>query len=391
MRQVDRWEEARAEFPVTQQMIYMNIALGNAMPQRVTQRVFEFYRTVQMHGPATDHWSMLIESARATVARLMGAEPAEIAFTKNTSDGLNIVINGLGLGPGDNVIINDLEHPSNREPWLNLRSRGVDVRVARSHEYWLNPQDVFALVDARTRAIGISHVEYNSGVRNDLATYADFCHRQDILLIVDGMQSAGVLECLPHKLGVSIFAAGGHKALFGPHGSGFLFCARNVIDRIRPAYAGMSPAVTAGWDREAGATFSIDPSDARKFEYGNLNAAGIVALKAGVEFILELGIQAIEQRVLALAGRLHDGLARVGATVTSPREDTRRAGIVIVHQPNPADLFAFLGENNVCVSLMSAGMLRLSPHFYNSIEEVDEVIRLVAQFVHSAGKGGMQR
>jgi selenocysteine lyase/cysteine desulfurase len=380
---VEWWEKAREDFPVTQKMIYMNIALGNSMPQRVMDRVFDFYRAVQRSGPVRDHWHGLVESARAKVASLMGAEPAEIVFTKNTSDGINIGINGIGLGRGDNVIINNLEHPSNREPWLNLRARGVEVRVAWSREYWLNPQDVFNLADSRTRAIGISHVEYNSGVRNDLAAYADFCRRNDIRLIVDGMQSAGVVACDLHKMNVDLFAAGGHKALFGPHGSGVLFCSQDVIERIRPIYAGMSPAVSAAWDRDAGATFSVDPRDARKFEYGNLNVAGITALDAGVEFILELGIGNIEQRVLELSGKLHDGLARVGATVTSPREDQRRAGIVIVHQPNPAGMFSFLTENGVCASLMSAGMMRFSPHFYNTVEEVDRVVELVGEFVRT--------
>ncbi len=377
------WEKAREEFPITQKMIYLNIALGNSMPQRVMGRVLEFYKAVQLNGPARDHWHDLVESARARVANLMGAAPVEIAFTKNTSDGINIGINGIELGPGDNVIINNLEHPSNREPWLNLRSRGVEVRVAWSRDYWLDPQDVFNLADARTRAIGLSHVEYNSGVRNDLAAYADFCRRRDIRLIVDGIQSAGVVACDLHTMGVDLFAAGGHKALFGPHGSGFLFCSQDVIERIWPAYAGMSPAVSAAWDRAAGATFSVDRLDARKFEYGNLNVAGIAALDAGVEFILELGIDKIEQRVLELAGRLHDGLARVGAMVTSPREDRKRAGIVIVHQPHPAGLFAFLTQHGVCASLMSAGMVRLSPHFYNTVEEVDRVVELVGEFVRS--------
>jgi cysteine desulfurase/selenocysteine lyase len=378
------WEKAREEFPVTRKLIYMNIALGNSMPQRVLDRMFEFYRSVQMDGPVTDHWHDRVEAARAKVARLLGAEPAEIAFTRNTSDGINIAVNGIGFAPGDNAVINDLEHPSNREPWLNLRARGVEVRVAPSRDHRLDPQDVFSRVDARTRAIGISHVEYNSGVRNDLAAYADFCRGKGIRLIVDGIQSAGVVACDLRQLGVDLFAAGGHKALFGPHGSGVLFCSRDVIERIRPASVGPSPAVKAAWDREAGATFSVDSRDARKFEYGNLNVAGIVALDAGVEFVLELGIRNIERRVLELSGRLHDGLAQVGATVTSPREDSRRAGIVIVHRPNPAGLFAFLKQNGVCASLMSAGMLRFSPHFYNTVDEVDRVVDLVGEFVRSA-------
>ncbi len=220
------WEKAREEFPVTRKLIYMNIALGNSMPQRVLDRMFDFCRSVQMDGPATDHWHDRVESTRAKVARLLEAEPAEIAFTKNTSDGINIAVNGIGLEPGDNVVINDLEHPSNREPWLNLRARGVEVRVTWSRDHWLDPQDVISRVDARTRAIGISHVEYNSGVRNDLAVYGDFCRRKGIRLIVDGIQSAGAVACDLRHMGVDIFAAGGYKALFGPHGSGVLFCSR---------------------------------------------------------------------------------------------------------------------------------------------------------------------
>jgi selenocysteine lyase/cysteine desulfurase len=294
-----------------------------------------------------------------------------------------MVINGMGLQPENNVVINDLEHPSNREPWLNLRSRGVEVRVARSREGWLHPEDVFALVDSRTRAVGLSHVEYNSGVRNDIAAYAAFCHERNILLVVDGIQSAGVLKCDVGKLAIQVLAVGGHKALLGPHGCGFLFCSKGVIERISPVYAGMSPAFAASWDDDQGATFSVDAKDARKFEYGNLNAAGIAALDTSIELILELGMENIEKRVLELTGRLHDGLVGVGASVTSPREDTKRAGIVIVQGPNPEGQFAFLNQNKIRASLMSAGMLRFSPHFYNTMEEVDRVVDLVGEFIRS--------
>lgn len=375
------WEEARKQFPITEQMVYMNIALGNAMPRRVLERMCDFYRGVQLEGPVRDHWRGLVESSRKAVASLMGADPREIAFTKNTSDGINMAVNGLTMGPGDNVVINDLEHPSNREPWLNLRARGVEVRVARSREGRLELGEVTRLVDARTRALGLSHVEYSSGARNDLAAYADLCRPRGILLVVDGMQSAGVLACDLHGLGVDVFAVGGHKALFGPHGSGFLYCARSAIERIRPVSLGMSPAVRAAWDPESGATLSIDSCDARKFEYGNLNVAGIVALGAGAEFILELGIRRIQERVMRLAGSLHDGLARVGATVTSPREDESRAGIVVLSGPSPSRLFGFLGEHRVRVSLMSTGAVRLSPHFYNTEAEVDRAVGLVGEFL----------
>ena len=114
-----------------------------------------------------------------------------------------------------------------------------------------------------------------------------------------------------------------------------------------------------------------------------MNAAGIAALDTGIGFILELGMESIETRVLELTGRLHDGLVEVGATVSSPREDTKRAGIVIVQGPNPEGLFRFLNQNKVRASLMSAGMLRFSPHFYNTMEEVDRVVGLVDDFIRS--------
>jgi selenocysteine lyase/cysteine desulfurase len=145
----------------------------------------------------------------------------------------------------------------------------------------------------------------------------------------------------------------------------------------------MSPAFSAAWDREEGATFEVERKNIRKFEYGNMNVAGVVALDAGIELILELGVENIEERVLKLTGRLHDGLADAGARVSSPRDDAKRAGIVIVREPDPEKLFAFLGREKVRASLMAAGMLRFSPHFYNTEEEVDRVVELVGKFIRS--------
>ena len=232
------WEKAREEFPVTRKLIYMNIAFGNSMPERVLDEMLAFYRSVQMDGPARDHWKGRVEAARRKVARLLGATPGEIAFTKNTSDGINIAATGIEFRAGDNVVLNDLVHPSNREPWLNQRARGVEVRVAWSRDHYLHQKDVFELVDSRTKVISLSHLEYTTGARNDLAAYADFCRRNEILLVVDGMQSVGVLACNLRDLGVHLFAAGGHKALFGPHGLGVLFCSRDVIERVRPSFVG---------------------------------------------------------------------------------------------------------------------------------------------------------
>jgi len=217
------WYEAvREEFPITKRMIFLDIAHTNSPPTRVVDAIYGFLRRVQSYGTEKNLWVSMVESTRNKIAKLIGAEEHEIAFTKNTSEGMCIAAEGISFSPGDNVVINDLEHTP--EPWLYLQRKGVKVKVAKSENGRLDPEHVFDLLDSRTKVLFMSHVTYHTGFRNDLATYGKFCRDRDIIYVVDAIQSLGAVKCDVHKLGVNILVCGGHKWIFGPHGTGFIFC-----------------------------------------------------------------------------------------------------------------------------------------------------------------------
>lgn len=377
------WYEAlREEFPILKKMVYIDIAHTNSPATRVINAIREFQTRAQTEGTEKDRWTALVESTRGKIAKLIGSETNEVSFVKNTSEAICIAAEGIHFSSGDNVIINDLEHTP--EPWLYLRRKGVDVRVAKSENGRLDPKNVFGLVDSKTRAIFMSHVTYHTGFRNDLATYGKFCRERNIIYVVDAIQSLGAVRCDVHKLGVSILACGGHKWLFGPHGTGFLFCSRDVLPQISATHVAYnSPAVKLLKDSSgAPSSLSIDESDARKFEFGQPNYEGLSGLEKGLDIILECGLDKIEKRVLDLTGRLQDGLRQTGATVLTSRKDSERAGIVIVSEPDPKGLIAYLDAAKVKASPRAYGA-RLSPDFYNSTEEIDKAIELVRSFVES--------
>jgi selenocysteine lyase/cysteine desulfurase len=393
------YEDIRSEFPIFNKMIYLDIAWTNAPPIRVTEAMREFLSRLQTEGtPAKkEPWVRMVESTRGKIAQLIGAEKNEIAFTKNTSEGICIASEGINLSKGDNVIINDLEHTP--QPWFYLRRKGVDVRIAKSENGRLDPDKVFELVDPRTKAVFMSHVTFHTGYRNDLKIYSEFCHDRNIIFIVDAMQSLGGIQCNVNKLGVDILACGGHKWLLGPHGIGFIFCSRDILQEISPTYLAYPPynlpqiagpiAIKILQDRPSHPVLSINDDDSRKFESGQLNYAGICGLEKGIDILIENGLDRIEKRVLKLTGRLHDGLRNVGAKVLTPFPEQERGGIVMVSEPDPKALIKFLDASQVKASLRSYPgsrgnmnfAVRLSPDFYNTEEEMDKAITLIQNFL----------
>ena len=177
---------------------------------------------------------------RARLARLIGGDARRLAFTKNTTEGLNTVAQGLPWREGDNLVVDDQEHPSNALPWLSLRRRGVDVRVASSGGHRYTVDDIWARVDARTRLVALSWVQYATGLRSDIAELGRRCAARGIWLVVDGIQGAGLLRARVDDWGVDAFACGAHKGLLGPLGVGFLHLSPALLDALDPPYLGPS-------------------------------------------------------------------------------------------------------------------------------------------------------
>jgi selenocysteine lyase/cysteine desulfurase len=367
--------EIRGEFPVTERFAYLNHAAVAPMPRRATERMAAMAADVSRTGD--QHWAARndeIERVRGLAARLFGArDPREVAFCENTSTGLSYAAEGfVDWQPGDNVIGACLDFPSNVYPWMRLADYGVEYRQIPERDGRIDDGELLSRIDGRTRMLALSWVQYASGYRCDLARIGRACSERGILLVVDVIQGLGALELDVERDLVDVAVASAHKWLLGPEGIGLLYVSDRTVERFRPVRSGWrSMRDQLGWTE-----FRVDFNEgAKRFESGTLNAYGITALGASLEILLEAGMDEVERRVLALTQRAATGLSERGWQVISSRAEGETSGIVTaVHPERPAgETVRRLAERGVIVA-DRAGRFRVSPHFYNTEDEVDRML-----------------
>jgi cysteine desulfurase/selenocysteine lyase len=366
---VHRWREE--EFPVTRECAYMNHAGVGPVPRRGVERMHRMIDTVSRTGDR--HWADRndeIERVRGLAARLLGARHVhEVAFVENTSGGLSLVAEGLDWKTGDNVVGTALDFPSNVYPWMHLADYGVDLRHVPERDGRIDPEELLATIDDRTRVVALSWVQYASGFRSDLARLGTACRERGILFVVDVIQALGALPIDVERDCVDVAVASAHKWLLGPEGIGLLYVSDRVLDKVRPARSGWRSVRNAlGWT-----DFDLTYAEgAKRFESGTLNCYGITVLGGSLEMFLEIGATDLENRVLGLADRAAVGLAGLGFQVISSRRPGETSGIVTATHPRHTadDLVKQLAERNVTVATR-AGRFRVAPHFYNTEEDVD--------------------
>jgi selenocysteine lyase/cysteine desulfurase len=369
------WERARRFFPVTRELVYLNHAGVAPISTRVHEALARFSGEALARG-AFDYGRAVdaeIERVRKRAAELAGASADEIAFVKNTTEGLGLVAAGLEWKRGDRVVCCDLEYPSNVYPWWSLRPRGVETLMLRSSEGRLPLERVEeALRDPAVRLLALSSVQFGSGFRLDLPAVGRLCRERGVLFCVDAIQSVGVIPLDVTESGIDFFAADGHKWLLSVEGCGLFYCARRVLDRVTPRVVGWR-SVTDNLDYDS-YHMELQPG-AGRFEEGTPNAPGIFALGAAIDLLLELGVDAIWERVQALGERLVRGLESRGARVLSPRGPGETSGIVSFTWPDeePRHTAARLRAKKIFVVARRGGV-RASPHFYNDEEEIDRLV-----------------
>jgi cysteine desulfurase / selenocysteine lyase len=372
---VKRFEAARAQFPITKDYLYFDVANHNPLPTSVVRALEDFYREMQRSGGDKAAWAATEAAVRAQVGRLLHCEPGEIAFCKNTSEGLNIAANAIAWRPGDNVVVSEDEHPNIVYAWANLAARGVDVRFVRVDKPWIDADAVRPYVDRRTRALAVSHVSFHRGQRNDLASLASLCADHSAYLVVDAIQSLGILDIDVHALGISMLAAGGHKGLLIPHGLGVFYCDAGLIDQLHPAYLAHASVVPGeSGDRDIIATMRLR-SDARRFELGNPNYAGIHALRAALDLILDLDTRHIETYVLGMAAELRARLARLRISVLGPHEPEHCSNICTLALSGD-DWAEYFRKSRIILS-MRRGHVRVSLDFFNEPRDIERFVEIV--------------
>ena len=363
-------DAVRDEFPVTRRMVYLDSAHQAPLATSIRAALDDFHAEAQETAGPKPIWLQRVERTRARVAALLAARPDEIAFTKNTSEGLNIAANAVPLQPDDEVLLIDGDHPNNAYAWLNQRRRGVKVRFIRlgSDAEIATAATFEPHITPRTRVISLSHISFHAGQRHDVASIGRLCRAHGLYLVVDAMQSVGVVPIDVDAMNISVLAAGTHKGLLVPQGLGLLYIRRG-LDELQPTYLAMSSLANPPTDYVARPDDMATRKDAARFETGNLNLPNIQALDAALALIGKVTVPVIERHVQALGDRLLEHLDALRIAVVGPRERSRRAHIHVLDVP-VTPFGDYLGNNQVRVSPERGG-IRVSFAMFNTVGDVD--------------------
>lgn len=314
-----------------------------------------------------------LERGRKRLGQLLGCAPECIEYAPNTSYALNVLAMGYPWQRGDRIAIPSCEFPANVQPWLSLRERfGVEVDFIPTDEGTFTPEDVEQTLRPETRLLAVSWVQFLSGFRCDLKTLADLAHANGSLIAVDAIQGLGALRLNAEDAGIDFLASGGQKWMLATQGSAFIYVAESLQEQLMPIRGWLNGPVD--WDDFGAFPEELHP-DARRFRVGTLNSIGCIALDASVGLHLEAGPDWIEDRVLSNAISITRAFEKLGLKRFGSSDAAHASGIVTVDVPDPEGLNTQLIANNIHGSVRDR-KLRLSPHAYNTEEEIERTIEI---------------
>ncbi|MCY6370867.1 aminotransferase class V-fold PLP-dependent enzyme [Clostridium ganghwense] len=366
------------EFSNIKDIIFLNISSVVVPPKCVQDAYFNFmkqYVETYSKTAVSDGWK-IVNSARKNVAKLINAKPLEIAFVKNTSEGMGIIANGLALKPGDNIIVFDQEFPANLYAWINLQSKGVELSVVRSKEDKIVIDDIVDVIDRNTKVIAISAVQFTTGFYIELMKLGEICKANNIIFVVDGIQAVGRLNIDVKEMNISYLVCGGYKGLLSTFGAGFVFCDSAIINDITPLSANHQSVINCDNTFKMPKDFSKIEwhEDSRRLEAGNLDFAGIAAIDAGVKLINELGIREIEKHVLQLQQELIQNISHLPIKFKTPLEKENYSGILSIYYPRIIEKeVKEIIEKYKIVATVKDNYIRIGVNFYNTKEQMIKV------------------
>ncbi len=370
-----------SEFPLRTDLIYLNHAAVAPWAKRCAEAVQRFaVENVTTGALNYPRWNATEKQLKQHLTTLLNAPSTDdIALLKNTSEALSVVAYGLDWQPGDNVVISTQEFPSNRIVWESLAARGVQTRRVNLASAASAEDALMQNMDARTRVLSISSVQYASGLRIDLARLGRHCRAHGALFCVDAIQSLGALCFDVQHIHADFVAADGHKWLLGPEGVAVFYCRAELRERLHLQQFGWHMVENSG-DYSAAAW--TPAHSARRFECGSPNMLGIHALEASVSLLLEVGMAEVEQRVLENTAFLLTHIAALpDYELITDATTGRFAGIVTFRhrRANPALLHDYLAEHNVFCAPRGGG-IRFSPHFYTPHAQLQQAVDILAGF-----------
>jgi selenocysteine lyase/cysteine desulfurase len=360
----------RKQFPIFDHKVYLSSCSQGALSRPVEDAMQEFLESWHTYGNPWEIWVGRMEELRVEFARLINAEPAEVAVTFSVSSALNSLASALTYKERPKVVTSDFDFPTVGHIWLAQQRRGAQVAFARANGPRL-PLSAFGdVVDDGTALISTTHVCYKNGFKNNISALAELAHERGAYLLIDAYQAMGTQPMDVKALDLDILVTGALKYLLGSPGVAFMYVRKELIDRFQPS--------DSGWFAQEN-VFAYDvhhlryAASARRFETGSPPVPNVYASLAALRLLAGVGLDVIQTHVQALAGRFIDGARRRGLALLTPEEPADRGPLVMVRSNDAPKLVEALAREGILCSTRD-GSLRVSLHYYNTAEDVDAVL-----------------
>ncbi len=365
----------REQFPVTENYIYFNHAAVSPLPRRTADAMRAQIVDVEQNGVhGFPRWMADYEGLRTAAAKMIHCSPREIAITKNTSEGLSAVANGLDWNPGDVVVCLEEDFPANVMPWQELQARrGVRLRGLNMVRGALDLDQIDAACEG-ARLLALSYVHFLSGFRLDLNAVGEICRRRNCIFVVDAVQGMGPFPIDVKQAGIHALSASGHKWLLGPEGCAVFYIDSEVMPQVEP--------VEFGWTNTRGfEEYRRDGplrADAGRYECGTLNSVGCAGMRASIELLNEIGSDHASAQINSLVERFLVGAEQKGYASAAMRTQAGGSGVVSMQKDgvDSAATVRMLLENRISTA-PRFGWIRVAPHVYNTADEIDRLVELL--------------
>lgn len=363
--------KVREQFPITKHKIFLNHAAQSPLPKPVADVVRQYADEYSKFGTTSIEWS---RNGKPEFAKLIGAKPEEIALVENTSTGLSLAANMLHCPKGSKVVTTDMEYPSVVYPWLR-KNLGAKVHYVKTDGCKVSLDEMEKAVDDKTVAVTISHVSYFNGFRHNLKILSEIVHEHGAYLIVDAIQSVGTMPIDVERDDVDFLSSACYKWLLSPPGAAYFYVKSELIEKLEPTMVGWASvdqeifATTDFWD-----IWNLRLSKtASRFETGSPSTMSFVAAAEAMKMLLSYGVENVKHRIMKLTDHLIDGIKQLGFELQTPEDKQCRSGIVNFKMSSPQRVAERLAKKDIIVSARANGV-RVSPHFYNTEEEIDSFI-----------------
>ncbi len=317
-------------------------------------------------------------SVKEKIGRMLNCKSSQLSWVGNVSDAMNILANGIEWESGDRIIVNNIEFPANVYPFLNLANKGVVVDFVKSKKGIINFEDIESAITNRTKLITISLVQFLSGYRTDIEKLGKLCSERGIIFSVDAIQGAGVVKIDVQKSNIDFLTGGSHKWIMGLTGASYFY----VSDKLNQLFSNYN----VGWQSVKDPWNILDynlelKESAEKFQTGTMNMIGVIAFNKSLELFESVGYESIEKLVISNTNYFIERLIEIGVSPLLKEEDNKnKAGIISFYIENPKRLLLKLRAKNI-VGELREGLIRMSPHFYNTKEEIKTVVNEISKSI----------